>query len=302
MKLKLRTQSTETLRKCFSQIHRFRKFVILRFSPDELLAILADVSAVLQEPQVWCKFPMRSIFSDVEVHSMRDNVILLEINIELFLQTLRNFDTANSRDFVIHLQRKEGASKSRTAYLALNYSETTNTTISHTFRIPVKILKGNVLIKVPELRHVDLMMKLPHEFSTTFRRLDKFRSNANNDRVIIRASRANGGCLQLYLEEAGNLKVVLTWKAKLELQEKAPSSDSLGAISSNSVVDGMDSEAPVEIILKLRDWRPAQRIVGNCNSFTFLMCHNDACVIHCVLDDAEEVEMIYYVSGIHSDE
>ncbi|WPK26982.1 hypothetical protein PUMCH_004353 [Australozyma saopauloensis] len=300
MKLKLQTQSTETLRKCFSQINSLRKFVVLRFSPDELLAVLADESSVIQEPQVWCKFPMYSIFSDVEVISQRDNVILLEINIELFLQTLRNFDKANSRDFNIRLQRKEGAGRSRAAYLALSYSETTNSTINHTFRVPVKILKSNVLAKVPELPHVDIMMKLPPEFAATFRRLEKFRNKMSQDRVTIRASRENGGSLQFLLEEVDNYKVAITWKAKLEIEQKQPESDSLRAVQANAPVNERSPDEPVEVTVTLRDWRLAQKIVSNCKTIIFLMCQNNACVIHCLLDDAEEVEVMYYVSGIRS--
>ena len=73
MKLKLKTQSRETLRRCLAQINTFRNFVVLRFTPDELLAILANVSLLLQEPQVWCKFPMYAIFSEVEVVSQCDS-------------------------------------------------------------------------------------------------------------------------------------------------------------------------------------------------------------------------------------
>lgn len=302
MKLKLRTQSTETLRKCFSQINTFRKFVILRFTPNELLAVLADISSVLQEPQVWCRFPMHSIFSEVEVVSMRDNSILIEINIELFLQSLRNFDKANSRDFSIRLQRKEGDRNTRTAYLALNFTETINSTINHSFKIPVKILKSNVLLEVPELPNPDLIVKLPPEFSSTFRRLDKFRGTANKENVTIRASRENGGSLRFFLEEADNYKVTLTWKAKLKFQEKPPQSDSLGLASNIAVNDCAVSDESVEVTVKLRDWRFAQKIVSNCKTIILIMYQNNACVFHCLLDEAEEVEVIYYVTGIRDEE
>lgn len=300
MKLKLKTQSTETLRRCFSQIHSFRKFVVLRISPEELLVILADVSSVMEEPQVWCKFPMESIFSEVEVASLRENVILLEINIELFLQTLKNFDKANSRDLNIRLQKKEGAGSSRTAFLALHYTEVLNSSMNHTFRIPVKILKGNVLMKVPELPRVDIMMKLPQEFCSIFRRLEKFRSTLNQDRVTIRASRHNGGSLQFLLEHADNYKVYLTWKSQLEFQDLVPQSDSLRSMNENLLDNELSSDDAVEVTVKLRDWRLAQKIVGNCKTMVFLMCRDTACVIHCLLDDAEEVELMYYIDGVRN--
>lgn len=245
---------------------------------------------------------MHSIFSEIEVISQRDNSILLEINIELFLQSLRNFDKANSRDFSIRLQRKEGDASTRTAFLALNFTETINSTINHSFKIPVKILKANVLLEVPELPTPDLVVKLPPEFSSTFRRLDKFRGNTNQEKVTIVASRENGGSLQFYLEEADNYKVRLTWKAKLKFQEKTPQSDSLRLVSGLAVSDSTELDESVEVTVKLRDWRFAQKIVSNCKTIILIMYQNNACVFHCLLDDAEEVEVIYYVTGIRGEE
>ena len=309
MKLKLKTQSPETLRRCLAQINTFRNFVVLRFTPDELLAILANVSLLLQEPQVWCKFPMYAIFSEVEVVSQRDNTIMVEINIDLFLQALRNFDRANSRDFNIRLQRKEGAGK-RSAYMALQYTEVANAALNHTLRIPVKILKGNVLMKVPELPRVDMMMRLPQEFAAMFRRLEKFGSATKHDCVTIRATRRDGGSLLFLLKEADSYKVCLAWKARLELQESleldslaavADVGAELGAQRSPSSSDALNLPADVEVTVKLHDWCLAHKIVGSCKAMVFLMCHNNACVIHCLLDDAEEVELMFYISGIRSD-
>lgn len=245
---------------------------------------------------------MHSIFSEVEVISQRDNAILLEINIELFLQSLRNFDRANSRDFNIRLQRKEGEGNTRTAYLALNFTETINSTISHSFKIPVKILKANVLLEVPELPPPDLVVKLPPEFSSTFRRLDKFRGNTNLEKMTLRASRENGGSLRFFLEEADNYKVTLTWKAKLHFQEKTPQSDSLGLVSGLAVTDSTDLDDFVDVTVKLRDWKFAQKIVSNCKTIILIMYQNNACVFHCLLDEAEEVEVIYYVTGIRGED
>lgn len=309
MKLKLRTQSTETLKTCFSQISSLRKFVVLRFSPDQLLAILVNGSSIAQEPQVWCKLRMQTIFSEIEIQSLRDNVIHLEINIELLLQTLRNFDKANSQDLSIRLQRKDGSGSSggsRTALLALYYSDTTlnGSTVNHTFRIPVKILKGdNGMLQEPELPRVDLMMKLPNEFSSTYKRLDKFKKSLPGDLVTINASRRHGGYLGFVLQEEGKFKVTVKWNEKLEVQTppKGMDSDSLRAAAlndSHDVVDEDDTSEDKEITVKLRDWKMAAKIVSTCKTIIFLMCQNEACVIHCLLDDSDDVEMIYYISAV----
>lgn len=310
MKLKLRTQSTETLKTCLSQINNVRKFVVLRFSTEHLLAILINGSSINQEPQVWCKLRMLTIFSEIEIQSLRDNVILLEINIELLLQTLRNFDKANSHDLSIRLQRKDssgaGSGGSRTASLALYYSDFTvnGSTINHTFRIPVKILKGSRdMLQEPELPRVDLMIRLPNEFSSTYRRLDKFKKSLPGDLVTIKASRRHGGYLGFVLHEEGKFKVTIRWNDTLDVQkpQEGLDTDSLRAAALNDSkdeVDENDESEDKEITVRLTDWKMAAKIVSTCKTIIFLMCHNDACVIHCLLDDSDDVEMIYYIGGV----
>lgn len=308
MKLKLRTQSTETLKNCFSQISSLRKFVILRFSPEQLLVILINGSSITQEPQVWCKFKMLAIFSEIEIQSLRNDVILLEINIELFLQTLRNFDKANSHDLSIRLQRKEsgpGTGGSRTASLALYYSDVTvnANTVNHTFRIPVKILKGtHDELREPELPLVDLVMRLSNEFSSTYKRLDKFK-NLAGDLVTVRASRRRGGFLGFVLQEEGKFKVTIAWNDKLDVQKpsKGLDSDSIRAQALQDQTDYVDEDDETEdkeITVKLKDWKMASKIVSTCKTIIFLLCHKEACVLHCLLDDTDDVEVIYYISGV----
>lgn len=313
MKLKLRTQSTETLKICFSQISSLRKFVVLRFSPEQLLAILMKDTSLNQEPQVWCKFRMLAIFNEIEIQSLRNDVVLLEINIELFLQTLKNFEKADSHDLSIRLQRKEASSDGatsgggRTASLALYYSDLTTSanTVNHTFRIPVKILKGSTdLLQEPELPRVDLMMRLPNEFSSTYKRLDKFKKNLASDLVTIKASRRRGGYLGFVLQEDGKFKVTIRWNDKLDVQKPKFSNldtDSLRAQAlqePEEEVDEHDELEDTEIVVKLKDWKMASKIVSTCKTIIFLMCHQEACVLHCLLDDTDDVEVLYYLSAV----
>lgn len=313
MKLKLRTQSTDTLKTCFSQISHLRKFVILRFSTEQLVAILINESAVNQEPQVWCKFKMDSIFNEVEIQSLRGNVIQLEINIELFLQTLKNFEKANSHDLSIRLQRKEasaagpGTGGSRSAALALYYSNMTllANTVNHTFRIPVKILKGSRdLLVEPVLPKVDLMMRLPQEFLSTYKRLEKFKKTLAGDLLTIRASRRKGGFLGFVLLEEGKFKVTIGWNDKLDVQKPRdgnPDSDSLrgAGINADDVEDATD-DGDTEIMVKLKEWQMTSRIVSTCHTVILLLCHREMCVLHCLLDDSDDVELVYYMSGVHT--
>ena len=320
MKLKLRTQNIEALKTTLSLISHIRKFVILRFTPTQLLIILVNGSSITQEPQVWCKLQINNMFDQIEIQSLRDNTILLEINIEQLLQTLHNFNRANSDGLNIRLQKKNTSggqginiSNGRIASLALFYSNINinSNAINHTFRLPVKILKNTddiMLLKEPELTEVDLMMRLPKEFLSTYKRLEKFKKTSNNDLVNIKSSRRNGGFLGFVLEEEGKFKVTISWNDKLEVQKPNRSNfngESLqlanlhnpGSVMSQDI-DEDDIHEDKEILVRLRDWKMASKIVATCKTVIFLITHKEACVLHCLLDDTDDVEIIYYINGV----
>lgn len=309
MRIKLLASKIENLLSCLSRISNLRKHVVLCFSPEQLTVILINSSSITQEPQVWCKFPMRSIFLEIEISSVRDNKIYLEINIELFLQTLRNFDKDSSHELSIRLQKKEGPGRTRSAYLALFYSGVSinETSINHTFRIPIKILKvDDRMMQEPALPRIDLMTKLPSEFSAIYRRLEKFKGSAAHDRLILNAVRRDGGSLKFILREAGGCGTTIKWNDKLEILRPPAtiSSDSLRAalIANDGDYDEEGLLDEVNVIVNLKDWCMAARIVSSCQSLLLYLCDNNACVIHCVLDDMGEAEVTYYISGVRHSE
>ncbi|KAK6203134.1 checkpoint protein Hus1/Mec3 [Scheffersomyces amazonensis] len=317
MKLKLQTNNTEALKTALSLISSLRKYILLRFTPEILYVISVNGQSITQEPQVWCKLQMRSIFNQIEIQSLRDNTISLEISVELFLQTLRNFDKANSESLSIRLQRKESSgaqstnsTNSRTASLALYYSNVNihSNAINHTFRIPVKILKNTqdlLLLKEPELHDIDLIMKLPSEFVSTYKRLDKFKKSSNNDTILIKASRRRGGFLGFVMEEEGKYRVTISWNEKLEVLKPVHNNldDARGEILQpitevdKDNIDEDDDSEDKEIIVRLRDWQSASKIVATCKTVILLLTAKE-CVLHCLLQDSDEVEIIYYISGI----
>ncbi|KAK6464039.1 checkpoint protein Hus1/Mec3 [Scheffersomyces coipomensis] len=318
MKLKLKTNNTESLKTALSLISSLRKYILLRFTPDILYVISVNGQSISQEPQVWCKLKMHAIFNQIEIQSLRDNTISLEVNVELLLQTLRNFDKANSDGLNIRLQRKEStgaqganSGNSRTASLALFYSNinVNASTINHTFRIPVKILKNTqdlLLLKEPELHDIDLIIKLPQEFVSTYRRLDKFKRSSSNDTVCIKASRRGGGFLGFVLEEEGKYRVTISWNEKLEVlkpfQENVEGEmmirTELQHINGDAGnIDENDPGEDKEIVVRLKDWQMASKVVSTCKTVYLLLTAKE-CVLHCLLEDSDEVEIIYYISGI----
>ncbi|EMG50710.1 MEC3 DNA damage checkpoint control protein MEC3 [Candida maltosa Xu316] len=316
MKLKLLTRSPEKLRETLSLISHLRKFVILKFTPQELTVISVNGQTVSSEPQVWCKLPVDSLFETVDIHSVRDNVVMMEINIDLLIQTLKNFDKANSEGLNIRLQRTEASGNlgmntktGRTASLALFYANLNinANVVNHTFKIPIKIQRDALdLLHEPTHPDVGLIMKLPNEFVTMFKRLEKFKRTPSSDTVTIRASRRNGGFLGFILEEEGKFKVTISWNNKLEVQKHAISEheslrETIRHLPSQSqededeeLEDGQVEE--IDLNLKLKDWQQASKIVGRCRTVV-LYIYERECSLHCLLDDTDDVEIAYFING-----
>ncbi|EDK43697.1 conserved hypothetical protein [Lodderomyces elongisporus NRRL YB-4239] len=336
MKLKFMTRNTEKLKETLLLISHLRKFVILKFTPEELCVILVNGGSANLEPQVWCKFPTARHFELMEIQSMRENTILMEINIDLLLQTLKNFDKANSEGLNIRLQRTDTtgeqgvATKSgRTASLALFYSNINinSNVVNHTFRIPVKILReAQDLLREPLHTDHGLIMRLPNEFVTMFKRLDKFKKTAFNDRVVIQASKRDGGLLRFVLEEDGKFKVTVAWNNKLEVhrptntdtdysvRESLYKNGNLHLLNTENGKEAThhdyndnyeeeeedeDSLGEVEICVKLKDWQLASKIVGRCRT-VLLYIAPQKCSLHCLLDDTDDVELIYFINGVRN--
>lgn len=313
MKLKLMTRNIEKLKDTLSLISHLRKFVILKITPKELNVILVNTGSVNLEPQVWCKFNTSSLFESMEIQSMRDNTILMEINIDLLLQTLRNFDKANSEGLNIRLQRTDASGEQgtstkngRTASLALFYSNINinSNIINHTFRIPVKILKeAQDFFQQPSHTEVGLIVRLPNEFVTIFKRLEKFKKTSFNDIVSIQASNRDVGSLRFVLEEDGKFKVTVSWNSKLEFH-KPISTDADTIRESLKNVDTMILESSfgsevLNINVKLKDWQLASKIVGRCR--TVVLCIEPGnCSLHCLLDETDDVELVYFINGVRS--
>ncbi|KAI5953687.1 MEC3 [Candida jiufengensis] len=279
------TRNIEKLKDTLSLISHLRKFVILKFTPDVLSVISVNGGSVQSEPQ---------------------------INIDLLLQTLKNFDKANSEGLNIRLQRTEtngeagaAAKTGRTASLALFYSNLNinSNVINHTFRIPVKILReAQDILHEPTHSDIGLIMRLPNEFISMFKRLDKFKKT-QNDTVLIQASMNDG--LSFILEEEGKFKVTLSWNNKLEVHKpNNPDAESLRESLRNS--QGMTNNTqdnndafPNELDsnVKLRDWQSASKLVGRCKTVILYIAERE-CSLHCLLDETEDVEMVYFINSV----
>lgn len=266
-----------------------RKFCVLRFTAGQLNII----SASLNDPQVWCRIS-GDVFDVYEVESVRNNIISLEINVELLYNVLKTFEKAASDGLHIRLQRKlanaigeeNNNQNKKLASLSVVYNELVNSTaINHSFKIPVRLLKkeSDERIIEPELSSVDLLLKLPENISSLFRRIDRFKNSKN---LSICGDRS--GSLSLVLND-DDLKVTLGWNDKLLVQMHQLSDET------------EDSGETVKVDIRLKDWKLGARCCDICSNVVLIFSQPYAAVLHCYLDDTDDVEIIYYINGITND-
>ncbi|GMM38167.1 Mec3 protein [Saccharomycopsis crataegensis] len=328
MKLRITMSSVDQLRSTVSTLLALRKFCVLRFTP----AYLQLISASISEPQVWAKI-ISEVFDSYECESIRDNLIVMEINAESLFTVLRNFERANSDVMVVKLQRKlanaiddngtinKGASAKRLASLTFSYNESINsstgtaTSVTHTVKIPIRLLRkeSDERIIEPELHAIDLVLRLPPTIGALFRRAERFKKTRN-----VSVCGTNQGELSLMLDEDG-LRVTSSWNEKLLVQRESTGEEAAGEKRdqnetgniqdptfdrgkiTNSVTESDDEGSFISVDVRLKDWRNGLRFVENCRHVILILSASSAVVLHCSLDDTDEVEIIYYINAVTGD-
>lgn len=312
MKLKLFSDDPLALKNTLSLIVPARKSVVLRFTPEILYVILINEGSVSQEPQIWCKVKMRLLFDQIQIQSNQDNIVLLELNGELLLQTLRHFEKSSTDGLNIRLQKRDASESnenSRTVSLTLYYTNITASTgnVNHTFKIPANILRSThpvMQLQEPTLSSIDLVMRLPNEFATIYKRLDKFKKTYQNDTVSIKSSRRNGGFLGFLMEEDGKYKVTISWNEGLDIRKpnnNDPDSyinSSLFVTRDDDYIDEDDDLEDKEVSVRLRDWKMASKIVATCKTVILSLADREGVVLTCLLEESEDVEIIYYINAL----
>lgn len=267
-----------------------RRLCVLRFTPTHLILI----SSAVQEPQIWCKVN-KDVFATYEVESTRENIIALEINIAPLFQVLKHYERAKSTsNLSLRLQRKatneSGVSKNKAiASLSLFYTEqiSLNSDISHSFNIPVRLLKmeNDQRIVEPGLSDVDIIMKFPPQIGNIFKRIERYKTS---DTIVVSANKL--GFLKFIIEE-DQRKITIGWKEKLQIQETDEGFDNLPE---------EELLRPVNLRIKLKYWNLVAKVTEISSEVVLILCGNEVGVTHSYLDTDENYEIVYYTNGIHN--
>lgn len=314
MRLKIALENSADLRRPLALLVNLRKICVFRFTDKQLVII----SSAFNEPQVWIKLDS-SLFPIYEVVSTRHNVIPFEINIEPLYQVLKNYERSRvTSNLSIRLQRRSptdsdtgGERNKAVASLALFYTEqiTMNSTISHSFNIPVRLLRADNdrRIQEPTIDDMKIAVKLPNTLIPMFQRAERYKMS---DMVTIVCNRV--GQMRFLINE-GERRVDIQWKGRLEtsvgddedgndgndtrIQDSAGNEDSYGGGSSDKLrSDDLTLVQPVSLKVRLRYWNIGCKLIELCDAMS-LIIHDTGCILHCYIDEDQKCDITYYING-----
>lgn len=214
-------------------------------------------------------------------------MILLEINIEPLYQVLKNYEKSNSDGISIRLQKKSSGSGSKAlATLSIFYNEHISVTslVSHTFRIPIRLLKkeSDERIVEPSLANIDLFMTLRREIIPLFRRIDRYKKSE-----YLNITGTRNGYLGLTIKEELR-KITISWREKLDTQ------------TDQELSEERDDDDPINVIVKLKDWKLGAKLCELSEKVTLILGEMELLVLHCNLDDEANCEIVYFIGSVHN--
>lgn len=315
MKLALKIEDVGNFRRILGFVLGIRKQCIFKFKQDELNVVSIDRDS----PFIWGSIAKVN-FTRYDVVA-KDECIGLEINIEPLYQILKNFEKSPSKsELVIKLQRGEeavtkdstngstnsggntsngtttaSASKRRPVFLALTYNEdiTISTEISHSFSIPVSLLRTqiNERIQIPEIHNVELIVDLDRTLAAFFTRIERYKATDSINLVMNRL-----GELKVELKDDGK-RMSLKWKGLLEtFQPEAIQAEGTANAKKNTKNDDLEMIKEITVKVKLKWWNVASRLIELCDTLQMYI-YEDGCVFNCHVEDEQSCSILYYLPG-----
>lgn len=305
MKLALKLENVTNLRRILGFVLSIRKQCIFKFETDQLIIISVDNDS----PLVWNTID-KSIFARFDVVA-KDACIGLELNAEPLFQILKNFEKAPvTSELVIKLQRGEefngknkngdsnsnitGGNKRRSVILAVSYNEDVSCTseISHSFNIPVNLLRGKFIekIQMPKIHNVELIVDLNATLIPFFMRIERYKATEMIHVVMNRL-----GELKIELQDEGK-RMSVKWKLLLDTYQ--PEDIDTQSKNRDNINGDEDLNMIREITVKVKSrwWNIASKLIELCET-TQMYIYGDGCVFNCHVGDEQNCSILYYLPG-----
>lgn len=299
MKLSLRIDQVTNLRQILGFLLLIRKNCILKFQIDQINIISIDQDNLTSTPIIWCTIN-KKIFKKYEVIA-KDNLIGIELNIEPLFQILKNFEKSMSTtDLSIKLTRSDNTnnnststnttSNKRNVYLALqfNNSITMNNEITHSFSIPVDLLRISSLdkIRMPILKNIHLIIDMNRTLIPLFKRIERYKATEFINIVINKL-----GELKIKMHDDGK-NISLKWK---NLLDTCKPEDVDTQINNRDETD-LDMINDINIKIRIKWWNFVSKLLEICDILPFYII-DDGCAFHCNVEDEQNCSMDYYIPG-----
>lgn len=298
MKLSLKIEDVGNFRRLLGFFLAVRKQCILKFTPGELNIISLDQAG----PLLWGTIKKNN-FIRFDVVA-KDGHIGMELNVEPLFHILKNYEKAPSTtEISIKLQRgedvrvgKEPNNKRRSVFLAIGYNEdiTMSTEISHSFNIPINLLRNQALerLEMPEITDIELVVDLDHHLNNFFNRIERYRAT---DKINVVLNRL--GEMKVEFEDT-NKRISIKWKNLLDTYRPSDldtqADEAVTTKKQNSDDLAMIKEVTVQV--KLKWWSLVSKLTELCE--TLQMCiYNEGCVFTCNLEPEQNCLLVYYLPG-----
>ena len=310
MKLALKLSDVGNFKRILGFVLSVRKQCIFKFKANELNIISVD----RESPLIWGTIGSAN-FSRFDVIA-KDECIGLELNVEPLFQIMKNFEKAPvTSDLIIKLQRgeesntpKDNSSKrKRPVFLHLSYNEdiTCTSEISHSFSIPVSLLRGKLIerIQMPPIHNVELIADMNQTLISFFMRIERYKAIDNINVVMNRL-----GEIKIELKDEGK-KISLKWKSLLDTcspeevdaltrtDTETPATH-VANNQENNDIKNKDLNMIKEITVKVKSrwWNLASKLIELCDTLQMYI-YEDGCVFNCHVEDEQSCSLLYYLPG-----
>lgn len=302
MKLALKLETVGQLRRILGFILTIRKHCIFKFKQDDLNIISVETGY----PMIWGSIG-NVHFTRYDVVA-KDGNIGMQINVESVFQILKNFEKSPSTsELSIKLQRsdesigngKESNNKRRSIYLAFAYNEdiSPTTEISHSFNIPVSLVRSEYLerIELPKISKFELIVDLNQRLNAFYNRIERYKGASNINIVLNRL-----GELKIELQDERK-KMSIKWKDLLETY-KPEDIDTQAAGENHNEANNRDKDDDLDMIkeitinVRTKWWNISSRLLEFCETLQMYV-HEDGCVFNCHVEGEQSCVLLYYLPG-----
>lgn len=306
MKLALKLETVGELRRILGFILTIRKNCIFKFKQDDLNIISTDVGY----PMIWGSIG-KVHFTRYDVVA-KDGHIGMHVNVEPIFQILKNFEKSPSTsELSIKLQRsdesvdnssshnKESNHKRRSIYLAFAYNEdiSPTTEISHSFNIPVSLVRSEYLerIELPKISKFELIVDLNQRLNVFYSRIERYKGASNVNIVLNRL-----GELKIELQD-DRKKMSIKWKDLLETYkpeniDTQPDEKGSDDEKQEKKEDDLDMIKEITINVRTKWWNISSKLLEFCETLQMYI-HENGCVFNCHVEGEQSCVLLYYLPG-----